>query len=390
MRARDPKPNPGKAVAGLLQRTCACGQHTAGGGECEECRGKWTGTLQRAAVRPPGEAPPILAAFPGPRFGQDFSRVPLRNGPVLQRKAVSQNPGLPLSTEQKVQRCDELLKGITTKREEEALLDILRTLPSSEIGNLVARHGRKRFLRNFSFERRREAEALTLTDADLQDPEILAWLKSLRKPERYFKYNLHPAVRDHLEKLIRLREITTPLEAGQAELSGTKDVKLNVNNVEVTVKQDKEAKASGRWKKGATNNRLFVVPMPNNGEPEVHLEIATSYGERADRGDTAGYGRGTTKKDEEAGNTSLGFHEGHHGLDAMDYLRLVPLPTSNWHSGMKNADYQTELNRHQAELNKYKQGLDNYTELKTDCPGTPKDSARCAVLRRIVPKDLQQ
>src|SRR5215218_7862079 len=85
----------GEAV--LLQRKCACGQHTPGGGECEECRKKQTGTLQRAAIRPSAmeEAPPIVHEVlrsPGqpidpvarealePRFGQDFSRVRLRTG----------------------------------------------------------------------------------------------------------------------------------------------------------------------------------------------------------------------------------------------------------------------------------------------------------------------
>lgn len=80
------------AVGGLvLQRKCACGQHT-GGGECVECRKKKKMPLQRhvsgsnAAV----VAPPIVhdvLRSPGqpldratraemePRFGQDFSRV---------------------------------------------------------------------------------------------------------------------------------------------------------------------------------------------------------------------------------------------------------------------------------------------------------------------------
>ncbi len=85
------------ALAGLLQRRCACGQHT-GGGECEECRKKSEaasvggGSLQRAAVNrePAGEVPPIVydvlrssgqpldaaaRAFFEPRFGYDFSQV---------------------------------------------------------------------------------------------------------------------------------------------------------------------------------------------------------------------------------------------------------------------------------------------------------------------------
>src|SRR5438128_11336757 len=35
---------------GVLQRKCACGQHTIAGGECAECRQKQEGTLQHAAV----------------------------------------------------------------------------------------------------------------------------------------------------------------------------------------------------------------------------------------------------------------------------------------------------------------------------------------------------
>ncbi len=84
-------------AGGLLQRKCACGQHT-GGGECAGCRKKQeAGMLQRAALHPssfsphPSEAPPIVhevlrspgqpldpatRAFMEPRFGYDFSRIP--------------------------------------------------------------------------------------------------------------------------------------------------------------------------------------------------------------------------------------------------------------------------------------------------------------------------
>jgi hypothetical protein len=75
-----------------LQRACACGQHNSAGGECEECKQKRTGTLQRVAISPSPvhEIPPIVhevlrspgqpldaatRAFMEPRFGYDFSRV---------------------------------------------------------------------------------------------------------------------------------------------------------------------------------------------------------------------------------------------------------------------------------------------------------------------------
>ncbi len=73
----------------ILQRKCACGQHTVAGGECAECRTK---RLQRksAGRSEPESVPPIVhevlrssgqpldtetRAFMEPRFGQDFSQV---------------------------------------------------------------------------------------------------------------------------------------------------------------------------------------------------------------------------------------------------------------------------------------------------------------------------
>lgn len=77
---------------GLLQRKCACGQHTVAGGECAECSKKNEGMMQRAAVNvaPTSAVPPIVhdvlsssgqpldmgtRAFMEPRFGHDFSGV---------------------------------------------------------------------------------------------------------------------------------------------------------------------------------------------------------------------------------------------------------------------------------------------------------------------------
>jgi Domain of unknown function (DUF4157) len=76
----------------LLQRKCACGQHTIAGGECEECRQKREGAMQRAAVSsaPVNAVPPVVhgvlsspgqpldagtRTFMEPRFGHDFSQV---------------------------------------------------------------------------------------------------------------------------------------------------------------------------------------------------------------------------------------------------------------------------------------------------------------------------
>lgn len=83
---------PAKASTRLLQRKCACGQHSIAGGECTECRKKHEGTLHRRAINQtePASVPPIVhevlrssgqpleadtRAFMESRFGHDFSHV---------------------------------------------------------------------------------------------------------------------------------------------------------------------------------------------------------------------------------------------------------------------------------------------------------------------------
>jgi hypothetical protein len=98
------------AGGGILQRKCACGQHTTDQyGQCAECRKKHMG-LQRRAVNQNGPeiAPPIVhevlrspeqmldppsRACVEPRFYQDFSRVSMHYAPsqvVQSRLAISQ------------------------------------------------------------------------------------------------------------------------------------------------------------------------------------------------------------------------------------------------------------------------------------------------------------
>src|SRR5712692_8805800 len=85
------------SASGLLQRQCACGNHTMSGGECEGCRKKGEAILQRSPSPSKREGwgegetvPPIVhevlrssgqpldastRAFMEPRFGHDFSQV---------------------------------------------------------------------------------------------------------------------------------------------------------------------------------------------------------------------------------------------------------------------------------------------------------------------------
>ncbi len=111
---------------GLLQRKCACGQHTIAGGECEECRKKSL-TLQRRAVSvaEPAEVPPIVhevlrspgqpldpatRAFFEPRFGHDFSGVQVNSSvpATMQPHLIIGGPSEDLE-----QEADVMAEGVT-------------------------------------------------------------------------------------------------------------------------------------------------------------------------------------------------------------------------------------------------------------------------------------
>lgn len=94
--------------AGILQRKCACSQHTGSSDECAECRQKREGPLQRAAVNttPVNAVPPVVhdalssrgqplddatRAFMEPRFGHDFSSVRVHTDAQAAESARSVN-----------------------------------------------------------------------------------------------------------------------------------------------------------------------------------------------------------------------------------------------------------------------------------------------------------
>src|SRR5438876_960456 len=94
----------------LLQRTCACGQHTITGAECSTCRSEQS-TLHRSqrAFGPPSAPGAVQGSSPaqenGPsfnsafdsasHFGHDFSQIPVYSShlPVLPTKLTINQPG---------------------------------------------------------------------------------------------------------------------------------------------------------------------------------------------------------------------------------------------------------------------------------------------------------
>ena len=85
----------------LVQRKCACGQHTVAGDECESCRKKRL-NLQRWRKDKAGPTfTAEMTSFPGaapaglmqPRFGHDFTQVRLRISPPLVQRQGKEETG---------------------------------------------------------------------------------------------------------------------------------------------------------------------------------------------------------------------------------------------------------------------------------------------------------
>lgn len=78
----------------MLQRKCACGQHTHGGGECEQCRKKHLKTSNQTDVSDIVNVN-FVGIFTDSSFGKEFSRVPTKNTlpPIVQPKLKINQPG---------------------------------------------------------------------------------------------------------------------------------------------------------------------------------------------------------------------------------------------------------------------------------------------------------
>lgn len=98
------KPSGSSPGRRLLQRTCACGQHTIGGAECQTCRDEQSSLLrsQRAygpalTTTPPQENSPSVnpGSDGASHFSHDFSRIPVYSAQrvALQTKLKINQPG---------------------------------------------------------------------------------------------------------------------------------------------------------------------------------------------------------------------------------------------------------------------------------------------------------
>jgi len=124
-----------------------------------------------------------------------------------------------------------------------------------------------------------------------------------------------------------------------------------------------------RWQppKAATQKDGSVIV---EGTAVISLSIQTTYSPKADKTSTSAYGKGTTPADQKGGNTTLRFHEGSHGTDAIDYLINNPVPTFGGSGTMTQKDYKAAVATFMKDMQNYYSTIMQNNLDDVDCVGT--------------------
>jgi hypothetical protein len=201
--------------------------------------------------------------------------------------------------------------------------------------------------------------------------------------------------------------ISTPIEEGHSADVFTGAVQFVTNGTSVTIDLDSTDASLGaraetridiggaavpayQWQQQGAQRRITAFDPPV--APTVHIQ--TFFGPDVNAASRSGYGRGTTAEDIAGGrvtprSTSLGFHEGSHGLAFVQFLESNPLPRFTGAVGMTEAQFRAAGRRWQADLHDYSDRITRFSELAVDCVGTTIDQfnragAAAGVAIRIV------
>ena len=177
------------------------------------------------------------------------------------------------------------------------------------------------------------------------------------------------------------REISTPLK----DVDEKKAAKLKIGKVEVIVKHDIKTKDKKMKNRAETSFTIHKYKFPSysykKGKvtkisgplPKIKMTIHTVYGPGVTAKSQSGYGKGTTKGDKKAGKTTLGYHEGSHGTDYLQYLKDNPLPQFKGKVGMTVKEYKKATKAYNKQIKDYRNKMEGYSKKRTDCVGIKAD-----------------
>jgi hypothetical protein len=164
-----------------------------------------------------------------------------------------------------------------------------------------------------------------------------------------------------------------------------RNFRFTVNGVRVVVRPDTfnrrlrksaQTQTAFSWSRpGATFSAARPRRVTRIGALEgPRLTIRVTYRRRGTAGNPSAYGRGTTAEDVAGGavtphSLTLGFHEGSHGLDAIEFVTNNPLPTFTGTVGMTRAEWNAAGRQFDADMSAYNDRLQQFQTRQGDCVG---------------------
>ena len=187
--------------------------------------------------------------------------------------------------------------------------------------------------------------------------------------------------------------ISTPIEEGRA-VTAAGDVEFASSGFRVSILPD----GADAQLQTAAETRIHIgwnVPYQweshGNGShvvssftaPSPAATIQTFYRPGAEASDTSAYGRGTTRQDVAGGavsprSTRLGFHEGHHGLAFVDFMRTHAAPRFTGAVGMTEVQFLAARAQFDQAMNAYLTATRDFSSQLVDCVGTTIDQHQTA------------
>jgi hypothetical protein len=179
--------------------------------------------------------------------------------------------------------------------------------------------------------------------------------------------------------------ISTPIAEGRVADAATGRVTFSTNGFKVRITPDtdtidrrlrNEAETRFEFDWGeieysweSQGGRKIVTSF--TGPPPPIARIYTRYGPGVTAASPSGYGRGTTPEDIAGGrvtprSTSLGFHEGSHGLDFVDFMENNPPPQFTGTVGMSIADFKAAIAQWKKDNRAYKREIEEFSTRRTD------------------------
>jgi hypothetical protein len=178
--------------------------------------------------------------------------------------------------------------------------------------------------------------------------------------------------------------ISTPIAEGRIVDVATVSVNFSTNGFDVAIAPDTIDRSLGdkaKTRVDITWGNIDYISRPSKGgggivtsftgPPTPIVFIQTRYGPGVTAASPSGYGRGTTPEDIAGGrlaprSTSLGFHEGSHGLDYVDFLENNPPPQFTGTVGMSTADFKAAITQWQEDNRAYEREIEEFSTRRTD------------------------